>query len=89
MTSESAIEAPALAQEDGCKPFARPAGDGTYELVIPFSDSSQPLILPYAFSSEDDVKCWLRSRKGSSRIEEARVERQLADKVNSLNALSP
>ena len=54
-------------------PFTRPAGDGTYEVLVPLSGHQAPLILPYSFSSEEDCKLWLTSAKGSRRIEKARV----------------
>jgi hypothetical protein len=55
------------------QPFARPAGDGTYEVVIPLAENSRPLILPYSFSSEEDGMLWINSPKGSKRIEKART----------------
>jgi hypothetical protein len=58
---------------DALQPFARPAGDGTYEVVVPLPGRSLPLILPYAFSSEEDSALWISSRKGRTRIEKART----------------
>ena len=53
-------------------PYLRPAGDGTYEVVVPLADHSPPIILPYAFASEEEGARWIKSRKGTARIEEAR-----------------
>jgi hypothetical protein len=58
---------------DELQPFPRPAGDGTYEVVVPIADRSPPLILPYSFSSEEDGKLWILSGKGRKRIEKARI----------------
>ena len=58
---------------DELQPFMRPAGDGTYEVVVPLTDRSLPVILPYSFSSEEDGMLWVCSPKGSKRIETART----------------
>jgi hypothetical protein len=58
---------------DASQPFTRPAGDGTYEVVVPLAGRSVPIILPYSFSSEEDGLLWIGSRKGSRRIEQART----------------
>jgi hypothetical protein len=66
------IRLPLARREDELQPFARPAGDGTYEVVIPFADRSPPVILPYSFSTEEDGKLWILSPKGRKRIAKAR-----------------
>jgi len=58
---------------DELQAFPRPAGDGTYEVVVPLAGSSAPVILPYFFSSEEDGMLWISSPKGSKRIERARI----------------
>jgi hypothetical protein len=74
MTLEANPEKIVLAcNMDELQPFARPAGDGTYEVVIPLAEGSRPLILPYSFSSEEDGMLWISSPKGSRRIEKART----------------
>jgi hypothetical protein len=74
MTLEANPENIALAcGVDEFQPFARPAGDGTYEVVVPVADRPLPLILPYSFSSEEDGKLWIVSQKGRKRIEKARA----------------
>jgi hypothetical protein len=74
MTPETNPEKLALAcGVDQLQPFARPAGDGTYEVVVPVADRSLPLILPYSFCSEEDGELWIVSRKGRKRIERARA----------------
>jgi hypothetical protein len=55
------------------QPFPRPAGDGTYEVVVPLAGCPVPVILPYFFSSEEDGMLWISSPKGSKRIERARI----------------
>jgi hypothetical protein len=66
------IRLPSSRRKDELQPFTRPAGDGTYEVVIPLADRSPPVILPYSFSSEEDGKLWILSRKGRKRIAKAR-----------------
>jgi hypothetical protein len=58
---------------DALQPFTRPAGDGTYEVVVPLAGRPAPLILPYSFYSEEDGLLWISSPKGSKRIEKARI----------------
>ena len=58
---------------DELKPFIRSAGDGTYEVVVPLSAHISPLILPYSFPSEEVGTLWIRSKKGSERIERSRT----------------
>jgi hypothetical protein len=58
---------------DKLQPFLRPAGDGTYEVVVPLTDCISPLVLPYSFPSEEDGRLWIKSRKGSERIRRART----------------
>jgi hypothetical protein len=58
---------------DELQPFMRPAGDGTYEVVVPLRDHISPLILPYSFPSEEDGRLWIKSRKGRERIGRART----------------
>jgi hypothetical protein len=65
------IRLPLARREDELQPFARPAGDGTYEVVIPLADRSPP-VMPYSFSSKEDSKLWILSRKGRKRIAKAR-----------------
>jgi hypothetical protein len=73
-TPEANPEKIALARRaDEFQPFARPAGDGTYEVVVPLGDQSPPIVLPYSFASEQDGLFWIGSLKGSKRIEKARI----------------
>jgi hypothetical protein len=58
---------------DESQPFTRPAGDGTFEVVVPLAGRSPPIILPYSFSSEEDGLLWIGSLKGTRRIEQART----------------
>jgi hypothetical protein len=74
MTLEANPEKIALARvAEELQPFTRPAGDGTYEVVVPLAGRSLPLILPYSFASEEDGLIWIGSLKGSKRIEKARI----------------
>jgi hypothetical protein len=73
MTLEASSENILLASSEELQPFMRPAGDGTYEVVVPLTGRLLPVILPYSFSSEEDGTLWIRSRKGSERIEKART----------------
>jgi hypothetical protein len=74
MTPEANPEKAALAcGADALQPFSRPAGDGTYEIVVPLAGGSMPVILPYSFSSEEDGRLWIGTPKGSRRIEKARI----------------
>ncbi len=54
------------------EPYLRPAGDGTYELLVPSSGGAF-LVLPYCFHSEDDAADWLASRKGRELIRKIRA----------------
>jgi hypothetical protein len=58
---------------DELKPFLRSAGDGTYEVVVPLRHYISPLILPYSFPSEEVGTLWIKSQKGSERIDQART----------------
>ncbi len=58
-------------------PYTRPAGDGTYEVVVPLSGCISPLVLPYSFPSEDEATLWIKSRKGTKRIEWVRAHPEL------------
>jgi hypothetical protein len=54
-----------------CEPYLRPAGDGTYELLVPSADGAVH-VLPYCFHTEEDAANWLTSRKGRERIRKVR-----------------
>jgi len=75
MTIEANLEKNAvIARSTGeLPPITRPAGDGTYEVVVPLNGRITPLVLPYSFPSEDEATLWIKSRKGSKRIERART----------------
>ncbi|MGA7324145.1 MAG: hypothetical protein WBX25_06625 [Rhodomicrobium sp.] len=75
MTIEANLEKNALMVRSTLElwPFPRPAGDGTFEVLVPLADHFSPLILPYAFSSEEEATLWIESRKGNERIERART----------------
>lgn len=53
------------------EPYLRPAGDGTYELLVPSSGDGFH-VLPYCFHSEEDAANWLASRKGRELIRKIR-----------------
>ena len=53
------------------EPYLRPAGDGTYELLVP-SGGGAVHVLPYCFHTEEDAANWLASRKGRERIRKIR-----------------
>jgi hypothetical protein len=59
------------------RPFMRLASDGTYEVVIPLISCISPLVLAYSFTSEEEGALWIKSRKGSARIEQARAHPEL------------
>ncbi len=52
-------------------PYLRPAGDGTFELLVPYADGAVN-VLPYCFHSEEEAAGWLASRKGRERIRQIR-----------------
>jgi hypothetical protein len=58
-------------------PFMRLASDGSYEVVVPLTSRFSPLILAYSFRSEEEGALWIKSRKGSARIEQARTHPEL------------
>ncbi len=53
------------------RPYLRPAGDGTYELLVP-SPGGALHVLPYCFHTEEDAANWLASRKGREHIRKIR-----------------
>ncbi len=53
------------------EPYLRPAGDGTFELLVPSSGGAFH-VLPYCFHSEEDAADWLASRKGREQIRKIR-----------------
>jgi hypothetical protein len=53
------------------EPYLRPAGDGTFELLVPYADGAVN-VLPYCFHSEEEAASWLASRKGRERIRQIR-----------------
>jgi len=59
------------------QPFMRLASDGTYEVVLPLTGHISPLVLPYSFLSQKEGTFWIKSRKGSKRIEQARAHPEL------------
>ena len=63
------------------EPYLRPAGDGTFELLVP-SASGAVHILPYCFHTEEDAANWLASRKGRERIRKIRGRYQRARRVS-------
>ncbi len=52
-------------------PYLRPAGDGTFELLVPYAGGAVN-VLPYCFHSEEEAASWLASRKGRERIRQIR-----------------
>jgi hypothetical protein len=59
------------------RPFIRLASDRTYEVVVPIINSISPLVLAYSFTSVEEGMLWIKSRKGSARIEQARAHPEL------------
>lgn len=53
------------------EPYLRPAGDGTYELLVP-SAGGAVHVLPYCFHTEEDAANWLATRKGREHIRKIR-----------------
>ena len=53
------------------EPYLRPAGDGTFELLVP-SAGGAVHVLPYCFHTEEDAANWLASRKGRELIRKVR-----------------
>jgi hypothetical protein len=55
------------------QPYTRPAGDGTYEVLVPLADCGNHYVLPYSFHSEDAGSVWISSKKGSDKIDHVRA----------------
>jgi len=55
----------------------RLASDGSYEVVVPLTGLTSPLVLPYSFPSENEATLWIKSRKGSERIDRVRAHPEL------------
>ena len=53
------------------EPYPRPAGDGTFELLVPQADGTVH-VLPFCFHTEADAADWLASRKGREHIRKVR-----------------
>lgn len=64
------------------EPYLRPAGDGTFELLVP-SAGGGVHVLPYCFHTEEDAASWLASRKGRERIRKIRVRLDKARRASS------
>ena len=64
------------------EPYLRPAGDGTYELLVPYDDGAVN-VLPYCFHSEEEAASWLASRKGRERIRQIRNRFSRSKRISS------
>jgi hypothetical protein len=53
------------------EPYLRPAGDGTFELLVPTAGGTVH-VLPYCFHTGEDAADWLASAKGRERIRKIR-----------------
>jgi hypothetical protein len=61
-----------------CEPYVRPAGDGTYEVLVPVDGLARPYVLPYSFHTAAAAIDWINSAKGIERINEIRKRFELA-----------